>query len=279
MWSKLDNAFASRSQGNCRIARQAKFIQSRNCQNALCNPLRASTPSDTAHWTRRTLLQVAQLLLLGRPAIAKDKKKETYDSAAETYNDLDGGKAADVLGFSGLRKRLANKAAGNVLEVAVGTGLNLPLYKDSQIKAYTGIDLSPGMLGKARSRLQALPMKQHASLLEGNVEALPFEDEQFDTVVSTFSLCVFDHPVAALKEMARVVSPKGRILLLEHSKSFIQPLGWYQDLTAEVVAATSKGCYWNQDLPALYTRANLEATFSEASLGGLVTLAELRRLS
>ena len=64
--------------------------------------------------------------------------------------------------------------------------------------------------------------------LPGDVEALPFEDNAFDCVVSTFSVCVFRDPARALQEMARVVKPSGRVLLLEHSRSYFPPLAIYQ---------------------------------------------------
>lgn len=70
---------------------------------------------------------------------------------AETYDDLDAGAAADLLGFSKLRRRLVALASGDVLEVAVGTGINLPLYDTSRIASYTGLDLSAGMLEQVSS--------------------------------------------------------------------------------------------------------------------------------
>ena len=80
-------------------------------------------------------------------------------------------------------------------------------------------------------RHQIGPFSQHATFcleLPGDVEALPFEDNAFDCVVSTFSVCVFRDPARALQEMARVVKPSGRVLLLEHSRSHFLPLAIYQ---------------------------------------------------
>lgn len=69
----------------------------------------------------------------------------------------------------------------------------------------------------------------------GNVESLPFADDSFDCVVDTFSMCVFPNPLQALKEMARVLSPSGKLLLLEHSRSSSPLLGWYQVLHHSLV--------------------------------------------
>lgn len=74
----------------------------------------------------------------------------------------------------------------------------------------------------------------------GNVESLPFADDSFDCVVDTFSMCVFPNPLQALKEMARVLSPNGKLLLLEHSRSSSPVLGWYQVLQHFFVQKASR---------------------------------------
>jgi methyltransferase OMS1, mitochondrial len=111
----------------------------------------------------------------------------------------------------------------------------------------------------------------------GTVEDLPFPDASFDAVVDTFSLCVFPRPVRALEEMARVVKPDGRLLLLEHARSELAPLALYQDITAGAVAASGKGCIWNQDVSTLVQQSGLVVTYSQHSLAGLITLMEARR--
>jgi len=75
------------------------------------------------------------------------------------------------------------------------------------------------------------------------------------------------------------VKPDGRVLLLEHARSDNPLLGWYQGVTSKSVAATGKGCVWDQDLPALIREAGLEPVRQEEALSGLIRLIEARRLS
>ena len=116
-------------------------------------------------------------------------------------------------------------------------------------------------------------------LYTGDVEALPFPSGSFDTTVDTFGLCVFSHPEAALQELARVTRSDGRVLLLEHTRSSFPPLGAYQDLTAGPVAASGKGCVWNQDVLSWLPRAGLRAVDVKPALGGLICAIQAEKVS
>lgn len=116
------------------------------------------------------------------------------------------------LQFAGGREWVCSQARGEVLEVAVGTGLNLPCYPEEV--RLTGIDLSPGMLDVARNR--AAQLGRDVVLREGNAEQLPFADATFDTVVCTLGLCGIPDDGAAIAEMYRVLRPGGMLLLLDH---------------------------------------------------------------
>jgi ubiquinone/menaquinone biosynthesis C-methylase UbiE len=122
--------------------------------------------------------------------------------------------------FRGGREWVCSRARGEVLEVAVGTGLNLGLYPAGV--QLTGVDLSPEMLVLARSRSaeKGCPIE----LKEADVAALPFDDDSFDTVVSTLAMCAVPDERAGILEMRRVLRPGGRLLLLDHIGSSWWPI-------------------------------------------------------
>ena len=114
--------------------------------------------------------------------------------------------------FGDSRAWVCSRAAGETLEVGVGTGLNLPFY--SRDVRLVGIDLSPGMLDIARRR--AGELERAVDLREGDAQALDLPDAGFDTVVCTFSLCAIPDERRAIAEMRRVLRPGGRLLLADH---------------------------------------------------------------
>jgi ubiquinone/menaquinone biosynthesis C-methylase UbiE len=117
-----------------------------------------------------------------------------------------------------------SRATGATLEVAVGTGLNLPLYPSNV--ALTGIDLSPEMLALARSR--ATSMHREIELREGDAHDLPFDNGSFDSVVCTYSLCNIPDPRLAVAEMKRILRSDGRLILVDHIRSSVMPILWLQ---------------------------------------------------
>ncbi len=112
------------------------------------------------------------------------------------------------------RDWVCSRARGRTLEVAIGTGRNLPLYGDDV--ELTGVDLSPGMLDVARRR--ATELGRAVELREGEAERLPLPDESFDTVVCTLAVCEVADRGAILAEMYRVLRPGGVLLLLDHAQ-------------------------------------------------------------
>ncbi|RKS05726.1 phosphatidylethanolamine N-methyltransferase /phosphatidyl-N-methylethanolamine N-methyltransferase [Nocardiopsis sp. Huas11] len=118
------------------------------------------------------------------------------------------------------RAVLCGGARGRVLEVAVGTGNDLPYYPPGT--DLTVVDLSPGMLARARTRAQAAGID--AVLVEGDAQDLPFADGEFDSVVCALALCTIPDQRAGLAEMWRVLRPGGRLALVDHVEYTRWPL-------------------------------------------------------
>jgi len=134
--------------------------------------------------------------------------------------------AAEVQ-FRPWREQLWALAEGpRILDLGVGTGKNMPYYpKGAQV---TGVDLTPGMLAQAQKRAERLGVDVDLQL--GDAQALEFEDNIFDTAAATFVFCSVPDPIIGFQEIGRVVKPDGKILLLDHVRSEINPLGPVMDL-------------------------------------------------
>ncbi|QHE52356.1 class I SAM-dependent methyltransferase [Pontibacillus sp. HMF3514] len=126
------------------------------------------------------------------------------------------------------REDLLNNLEGEVLEVGVGTGANLPFYPE-QVNV-TGIDFSEGMLKKAREKANKVGQRASVDLLEMDAQQLAFDDDTFDFIVSTCVYCSVPDPLKGLKEMRRVCKPNGRIVMLEHMRSENPFIGKTMDL-------------------------------------------------
>jgi ubiquinone/menaquinone biosynthesis C-methylase UbiE len=141
---------------------------------------------------------------------AKPRRIRYWDKQAGRY---DGGMEFwDRHLFGDSRPWVCGRAVGEVLEVAVGTGRNLPFYPDGT--RLTAVDWSPAMLGVARKRAAALG--RDVDLRQGDAQALDFPDSSFDTVLCALGLCAIPDDRRAVTEMARVLRPGGRLLLVDH---------------------------------------------------------------
>ena len=147
------------------------------------------------------------------------------------------------------RRWVCERAVGEVLEVAVGSGLNLPHYP-SEVKL-VGVDLSEGMLQLARRR--AATARCEVELLRADGARLPFGDESFDAVVCTFSLCGFPDARAGVEDMVRVLKPGGSLLLADHVGS-TNPLIRLGQWALQAITIPVEGEHWTRR-PRRYVEA------------------------
>jgi ubiquinone/menaquinone biosynthesis C-methylase UbiE len=147
----------------------------------------------------------------------QDKHADGYDRQMNFF---------DRVLFGGGREWACSHAEGDVLEIAVGSGRNLPFYPPS-VKL-TAIEFSPQMLALARKRADALG--REFDLREGDAQDLEFDDRSFDTVIITLALCTIPDDRKAAREAYRVLRPGGRLILLEHVRSPALPVRAIQRL-------------------------------------------------
>jgi ubiquinone/menaquinone biosynthesis C-methylase UbiE len=152
------------------------------------------------------------------PTAETERVRRIQDKEAPRY-DRQMGFFERIL-FGGGREWACSRVRGEVLEIAIGTGRNLPFY--SPEVRVTGIELSPEMLAIARDRAERLG--REVDLRLGDAQSLELEDESFDTVIITFGLCSIPDDRAAVAEARRVLRPGGRLVLLEHVRSPVLPV-------------------------------------------------------
>lgn len=171
---------------------------------------------------------------MGASADREARLRRYWDNSARSYDKQMRCFERFLAGDS--RSWVCSQASGDVLEVAIGTGLNLPDYpRDVRM---TGIEWSGQMLSVARRRATELDVQ--VQLLEGDAQALPFHQDSFDTVVCTFSLCAIPDVVRAILEMRRVLRPGGQLLLADHVTSSSWPVRMVQR-AAELVTVPLGG--------------------------------------
>jgi ubiquinone/menaquinone biosynthesis C-methylase UbiE len=158
-----------------------------------------------------------------------ERVRATYERMAAGYDRMIG--TWERLLFEDGRQWVCSQAAGDVLEIGIGTGRNLDRYPAGV--HLVGIDLSPAMLDLARTRARQLGRAVDLQL--GDAQALDFAAESFDTVVVTLALCAVPDDRQAIREIARVLRPAGRFVWLEHVRSPLRPVRWVQRLLDPVL--------------------------------------------
>jgi len=156
--------------------------------------------------------------------------------------------------FSQLRESLLKPASGAVLEIGFGTGLNLCHYP-ATITRLSIVDPALLLPMKVTHRMAAAPYP--IQTVQITAEQLPFSDREFDTVVSTWTLCTIPNAVRALREVERVLKPGGRFLFLEHGRSDDHKIAMWQDRLNPIQNVIGCGCNLNRQIDQLIIQAGL----------------------
>ena len=199
-----------------------------------------------------------------------DRLRRIYDERAATYDRTVG--VGERVAVGDFRRAFGAALRGRTLEVAIGSGLSLPAYSPNVTEAI-GTDLSRGMLRIAGKR--AAELDRPLMLAQMDAQRLAFRDASFDTVAVSLALCTVPDPAAALRELARVCRPDGRVVFLEHVLSPVRPLAWLQGLLTPL-QVRAIGCHFDRDTIGLLRREGFVVESERARLFGIFRLVVAR---
>ncbi len=148
------------------------------------------------------------------------------------------------------RRRTIAAAQGRVLEVGIGSGINLPLY-GSDVSSVCGIEPSASLLKRAANQQTATI----SEFIRGSAETIPFEDKAFDSVVTTWTLCTIPDVQSALREMRRVLRSDGRLLFVEHGLAPDASIVRWQTRLTPCWKCLGGGCHLNRKIDDLIVAA------------------------
>jgi len=147
------------------------------------------------------------------------------------------------------RAKIVPQARGRVLEIGLGSGLNLAYYDPGQVSRVWGLEPSEALLDMAREA--PLPDRIDLELLTARAEAIPLESQEVDTVLMTYTLCTIGDVPKALSEARRVLKPGGQLLFCEHGRAPDAAVRRWQDWVNPLWKLAGGGCHLNRDIPAL----------------------------
>ncbi|WP_191567351.1 class I SAM-dependent methyltransferase [Metabacillus idriensis] len=179
-----------------------------------------------------------------------NKLIKKFDKQANTYDRIRGKEIQRKW-----REKLIKDAKGSVLEVAIGAGGNFPYYNSEEIGKITAVDFSPKMLEKAR--VAAHQYNLPVEIIESDIDQLEFEENQFDTIVSTLSFCGYPQPLQTLENLSKWCKPRGQILLLEHGISSNFLFSKLQKIL-DPIFVRMIGCHQNRNIMELISLSPIE---------------------
>lgn len=164
------------------------------------------------------------------------------------------------------REKVVPLAQGQVLEVGIGTGLNIPFYDKTRVTRITGVDPALRMHSLAQKRMAQAGLD--VDLIGLSAERLPVDDASFDTVVCTYTLCTIPDPAAALAEMRRVLKPGGKLLFSEHGRAPDANVSKWQTRLQPYWSKLAGGCMLDRDVPLLLRDAGFQSEVQSRYLPG-----------
>ena len=145
------------------------------------------------------------------------------------------------------RERVISAAEGRVIEIGVGSGLNLPFYR-LPVKEILALEPAPKLVAMARRAPHpGIPV----SFIEASAEAIPLDDHSVDTVVTTWTMCSIPQAATALGEMRRVLRPGGKLLFVEHGLAPAGSVRRWQERLTPAWRCISGGCHLNRPIPTM----------------------------
>lgn len=156
------------------------------------------------------------------------------------------------------REKVVPLAHGDVLEIGIGSGHNLPYYNADKVTKIIGVDPDDHIWKRSKARRDACPIPIERMGLSG--EEIPMESNTVDCVVCTYTLCTIPDPVKAIHEMRRILKPGGKILFTEHGKAPDEDIFKKQIKLDRWWGKVSGGCHTSRDIPDLFKQAGLKLT-------------------
>ena len=155
------------------------------------------------------------------------------------------------------REKVVPLAGGRVLEIGIGSGLNIPFYDSRKVEHLWGLDPSAEMWSIACKN--AAEQHLRAEFIQAGAESIPLDDDSADTVVMTFTMCTIPDVRAALAEIQRVLKPSGQLIFCEHGKAPDDSVRRGQERLNPVWKVFSGGCNLNRPISELLTQAGFKS--------------------
>ncbi|MEN7343206.1 MAG: class I SAM-dependent methyltransferase [Pseudomonadota bacterium] len=161
--------------------------------------------------------------------------------------------ACGVNAINKQREKIVPKASGDVLEIGIGSGLNLPWYDAANVSRIWGLEPSPAMRARAMARYEEIDCQIPLAFIDVPGEQLPLPDNSADTILMTYTLCTIPDPETALDNMRRVLKPGGKLLFCEHARAPDGSVSRWQDRLNRPWKRIAGGCHMNREITDILT--------------------------